>query len=106
MYFNSYAAGYRIQKLRKAHGLTQEETAIKLNIGDRHMISLEKGTYTPQDLFVEIAVHFDVTLDYLILGKVETKMELELGKKIHDQKQIIKSFGEQLLAFAMEIETE
>jgi transcriptional regulator with XRE-family HTH domain len=106
MYFDSYAAGYRIQKLRKAHGLTQEEAAIKLNISDRHMRSLEKGTYTPLDLFVEIAVHFDVTLDYLILGKVETKKELELGKKIHDQKQIIKSFGEQLLAFAMEIEAE
>ena len=48
------------------------------------MRSLEKGTYTPLDLFVEIAVHFDVTLDYLILGKVETKKELELSKKIHD----------------------
>ena len=45
MYFNSYAAGYRIQKLRKAHGLTQEEAAIKLNISDRHMRSLEKGTF-------------------------------------------------------------
>lgn len=43
MYFNSYAAGYRIQKLRKAHGLTQEEAAIKLNISDRHMRSLEKA---------------------------------------------------------------
>ena len=47
-----------------------------MNISDRHMRSLEKGTYTPLDLFVEIAVHFDVTLDYLILGKVETKKEL------------------------------
>lgn len=106
IYFDSYAAGYRIQKLRKAHGLTQEEAAINLNISDRHMRSLEKGTYTPLDLFVEIAVHFDVTLDYLILGKVETKKELELSKKIHDQKQIIESFGKQLLAFAMEIEAE
>ena len=79
--FNPYAAGYRIQKLRKAHGLTQEEAAIKLNISDRHMRSLEKGTYAPLDLFVEIAVHFDVTLDYLILGKVETKTELALSKK-------------------------
>ena len=68
--------------------------------------SLSSSSYTSLDLFVEIAVHFDVTLDYLILGKVETKKELELSKKIHDQKQIIKSFGEQLLAFAMEIETE
>ena len=49
MYFDSYAAGYRIQKLRKAHGLTQEEAAINLNISDRHMRSLEKGTYTPNN---------------------------------------------------------
>ena len=69
--------------------------------------SLSSSSYTPLDLFVEIAVHFDVTLDYLILGKAETKKELELSKKIHDQKQIIESFGKQLLAFAaMEIEAE
>ena len=43
-----------------------------MNISDRHMRSLEKGTYTPLDLFVEIAVHFDVTLDYLILGMSST----------------------------------
>lgn len=95
-----------IQKLRKAHGLTQEEAAIKLNISDRHMRSLEKGTYAPLDLFVEIAVHFDVTLDYLILGQVETKTELALSKKINDQKQAMKSLREHLLAFAMEIEVE
>ena len=68
--------------------------------------SLSSSSYTSLDLFVEIAVHSDVTLDYLILGKVETKKELELSKKIHDQKQIIESFGKQLLAFAMEIEAE
>ena len=69
--------------------------------------SLSSSSYTSLDLFVEIAVHFDVTLDYLILGKVETKKELELSKKIHDQKQIIESFGKQLLTFvAMEIEAE
>ena len=68
--------------------------------------SLSSSSYTPLDLFVEIAVHFDVTLDYLILGKAKTKKELELSKKIHDQKQIIESFGKQLLAFAMEIEAE
>ena len=49
---------------------------------------------------------FDVTLDYLILGKVETKTELALSKKINDQKQAMTSLREQLLAFAMEIEVE
>ena len=106
MYFDPYAAGRRIQILRKAHVLTQEEAAIKLNISDRHMRSLEKGTYAPLDLFVEIAVHFDITLDYLILGKVKSNQEIALSKKIDDQKQMMKMLREQLLAFAMEIEVE
>ena len=43
----------------------------------------------------------------LVQDLEETKKELELSKKIHDQKQIIESFGKQLLAFAaMEIEAE
>ena len=37
MYFDSYATGKRIQHLRKAKGMTQEELAIKLNISDRHL---------------------------------------------------------------------
>lgn len=55
MYFDSYATGKRIQHLRKVKGMTQEELAIKLNISDRHLRSLERGEYTPSvDLFVEI----------------------------------------------------
>lgn len=67
------------------------------------VLQIAPGQYPKQ---VEIAVHFDVTLDYLILGKVETKTELALSKKINDQKQAMKSLREQLLAFAMEIEVE
>ena len=106
MYFDPYATGSRIQKLRKVHGLTQEEAAIKFNISDRHMRSLEKGSYAPLDLLIEIAAHFDVTLDYLILGKVKTNQEIALRKKIDDQKRTMKLLREQLLAFAMEIEVE
>lgn len=106
MYFDPYATGSRIQKLRKVHGLTQEEAAIKFNISDRHMRSLEKGSYAPLDLLIEIAAHFDVTLDYLILGKVKTNQEIALSQKIDDQKRTMKLLREQLLAFAMEIEVE
>ena len=59
MYFDSYATGKRIQHLRKVKGMTQEELAIKLNISDRHLRSLERGEYTPSvDLFVEIVEFF------------------------------------------------
>ena len=47
MYFDSYATGKRIQQLRKANGMTQEELAIKLNISDRHLRNLERGEEAP-----------------------------------------------------------
>ena len=37
MYFDSYATGKRIQHLRKANGMTQEELAVKLDTSDRHL---------------------------------------------------------------------
>mgnify|MGYP000519312315 FL=1 len=81
MYFDSYATGKRIQQLRKANGMTQEELAIKLNISDRHLRRIERGEEAPSiDLFVEIKMIFNSTLDYLILGKTPSEQE-ELMKK-------------------------
>ena len=81
MYFDSYATGKRIQQLRKACGMTQEELAIKLNISDRHLRRIERGEEAPSiDLFVEIKTIFNSTLDYLILGKTPSEQE-ELMKK-------------------------
>ena len=88
MYFDSYATGKRIQQLRKANGMTQEELAIKLNISDRHLRNLERGEEAPSiDLFVEIKTIFNSTLDYLILGSTpseqEELMKKRLGAKLH-----------------------
>ena len=81
LYFDSYATGKRIQQLRKANGMTQEELAIKLNISDRHLRNLERGEEAPSiDLFVEIKTIFNSTLDYLILGSTPSEQE-ELMKK-------------------------
>ena len=81
MYFDSYATGKRIQQLRKANGMTQEELAIKLNVSDRHLRNLERGEEAPSiDLFVEIKTIFNSTLDYLILGSTPSEQE-ELMKK-------------------------
>ena len=40
---DSYATGKRIQHLRKANGMTQEELAVKLDTSDRHLRNLERG---------------------------------------------------------------
>lgn len=83
MYFDSYATGKRIQHLRKANGLTQEELAVRLNISDRHLRNLERGEEAPSiDLFVEITAIFNSTLDYLILGKTPSEQEELMKKKL------------------------
>lgn len=88
MYYDQIDTGNRIQKLRRERHLTQEDLAIKLNISDRHLRSLEKGEYVPSlDLFIEIAAFFDVTLDHLIMGKSLSDQEQILRNKLH-QKQL------------------
>lgn len=70
MYFDPKFSGARIKKLRIAHGLTQEQFSQHLNISDSHLRKVESGVSGGSiDLLVEIAEYFDVSLDYLILGK-------------------------------------
>lgn len=107
MPYNQFETGKRIQKLRKAKKLTQEQFAVELNISDRHMRSLEKGEYTPSlDLFVEIAVYFDVTLDFLILGLIITPKERELTKYMGHIQQVIRQIIQILSVLADELNSK
>ena len=77
----------RIQKLRRERYLTQEELAVRLNVSDRHLRSLESGEYIPSiDLFIEIAAFFDVTLDHLIMGKSLSDQEESLRNKLQQKR--------------------
>lgn len=70
MYYDQKESGKRIAKLRKDKGLTQEQLADKLNISTDYIGKMENGRYGGSiDLLVEISEFFEVTLDYLILGK-------------------------------------
>ena len=61
MYYDQFNTGKRIQKLRRERYLTQEELAVRLNVSDRHLRSLESWEHIPSiDLFIEIAAFFDV----------------------------------------------
>lgn len=65
MYFDSYATGKRIQQLRKANGMTQEQFAIELNTSDRHIRRIERGEETPSiDLYVEMVATFNGNRTY------------------------------------------
>lgn len=62
----------RIAKLRMEMGMTQQQMADKLNISLAHCRSLETGRRGCSiDLLVEIAFVFDISLDYLILGRLK-----------------------------------
>lgn len=70
MYYNVVETGKRIRELRKPQKLTQEQLAEKLNIYVDHLGKIERGVSGASiDVLVQIAVDFNVSLDYLILGK-------------------------------------
>lgn len=70
MYYDLVETGKRVKELRKAKKLTQEQMAEKLNIYVDHLGKIERGVSGASiDLLVQIAVDFNVSLDYLILGK-------------------------------------
>ena len=108
IYFDSYATGKRIQHLRKANGMTQEEMAIRLNISDRHLGKIERGEGTASiDLLVEVAVLLKTTLDFLIIGVTETQRERELTAHIKKQNKVIQRFKDKLNSLIAELtETE
>lgn len=71
MYYDITEIGRRIQRLRRAKGLTQERLAEELNISVVHLAKIENGKRgCSLDILVDIAVFFDASLDYLVLGKV------------------------------------
>lgn len=108
MYFDSYATGKRIQQLRKASGMTQEEMAIRLNISDRHLGRIERGECAASiDLLVEVVVLLKTTLDFLIIGVTETPREKELAAHIKKQNKVIQRFKDKLKSLIAELtETE
>ena len=62
-----YKIGQKIRKIRKAHGLSQEELAEKVNISTTHMSHIETGnTKLSLPVFVEIATALEVRTDDLL----------------------------------------
>lgn len=62
-----YKIGQQIRKLRKAHGLSQEELAEKIDISTTHMSHIETGnTKLSLPVFVDIAAALHVRTDELL----------------------------------------
>lgn len=62
-----YKIGQKIRKIRKAHGLSQEELAEKVNISTTHMSHIETAnTKLSLPVFVDIAAALEVRTDDLL----------------------------------------
>ena len=66
----------RLYELRKQRGLSQEELANRLNVSRQTISKWEVGDSTPDmDKLVAISDLFGISLDELVLGKVQTQKE-------------------------------
>jgi len=73
-----YEIGQRIRKIRKAHGLSQEQLAEMVNISVPHMSHIETGnTKLSLPVFVEIAEALEVRTDDLLRDRETTGTAME-----------------------------
>ncbi|MCD8231992.1 MAG: helix-turn-helix domain-containing protein [Clostridiales bacterium] len=70
MYYDPILVGKRIRELRIMKGVTQEQLAMKVSLTSDHIGRIEIGRRGCSiDLLIELSSYFDVSLDYLVLGK-------------------------------------
>lgn len=68
-----FQIGQNIRKARKAHGLSQEELAERVNISTTHMSHIETGnTKLSLPVFVDIATALEVKADDLLSRSTAT----------------------------------
>lgn len=83
MYYDPVECGLRISKLRVELGFTQAQLADKLNISLDYYRSIETGRRGGSiDIIVEIAAVFDISLDYLILGRLKYSDSRRIQKEL------------------------
>ena len=80
MRFDVVECGIRIRTLREDLHCTQTQFAEQLNISLDHLKSIERGRHACSlDLIAQIALTYNKSLDYLVLGKTsdvaKTKIE-------------------------------
>ena len=81
MYYDMEKSGSRIRRLRLLKGYTQEELAGILNKDRSFLSAIETGKKgCSVDMLVELSGVFNVSLDYLILGRTRTDSETEKMK--------------------------
>lgn len=76
MYFDRTAYGERIKRLRTGRELTQEQLAEKINVSRTYIVKIENGLQIgPIEIAIELAMFFDVSMDFLLLGKENYRVD-------------------------------
>ena len=76
----------RLTDLRKAHGLTQEELAEKLDVSRQAISKWERGDASPDtDNLIALANIYGVTIDELIYGENAPKWSAENGAQTYEK---------------------
>ena len=71
MYYDQKECGLRISKLRYEKNMSQSDVTQRISISIDQLRSIECGRRGPSiDMLVAFAILFDVSLDYLILGRM------------------------------------
>ena len=87
MRFDPVECGKRIKSLREEKGYTQVQLSEAIRISFDHLRAIEHGRRACSiELLVDLQILFDVSLDYLILGKTSqldaVKTELQRAVEI------------------------
>lgn len=81
MYYDIEKSGERIRHLRIKSGLTQEKIAEELNVDRSFYSRVESGKKGCSiDLFIRLSELFQVSLDYLILGRYPSALPEDADK--------------------------
>ena len=79
-----YTVGQRIRRIRKAHSLSQEELASRIDISVTHMSHIETGnTKLSLQVLVDIAKELDVSTDELLFDTEESS-DLKIRPEINE----------------------
>jgi transcriptional regulator with XRE-family HTH domain len=71
--------GERIQQLRKANSITQQDLGSKIDISHPQIVRYEtKGVQPPADVLNKLAEVFGVSIDYLVNGNTNEKAQQTL----------------------------
>lgn len=97
MQYNLEECGMRIAKLRNQNGYTQERLANVLNM-DRSILSrAEAGKRGLSiEIYVQLSALFDVSLDYLLVGKIQRHDSEKLKRSVEGLITHLREFKEYL----------